>query len=123
MGGQHTVLTRRKPVFQDSFLENAASIYAAAEAAAARGQGVTEMTILVRRDGSVHMVAESDWPLESLRLHHGADAAYRVAQHQQRVSVDCRTGFRACRITSGEPAGAARRLLGQAALYRLAAGA
>jgi hypothetical protein len=113
------VALQKKPLFHDAFLQNAASIYSAAEAAVASGQEVTAMTILVRSDGSVRMVADSDWPLESLRIHHGADMAYRVSKRERNVSVDGRTGSRNCRMESRETESAARRILGGAALYRL----
>jgi hypothetical protein len=122
VGRENPIAAKRKPVFQDAFLENAASIYAAAESTARAGYEVTEMTILVRSDGGVRLVAGSDWPLESLRLHHGADMAYRVKQDERKISVDCRTGSRNCRIEAGETEGAARRMLSGAALYRLEAG-
>jgi hypothetical protein len=38
------------------------------------------MTIVIRQDGGIHMLANSDGPLDSLALDHGARAIYRVGQ-------------------------------------------
>jgi hypothetical protein len=48
------------------------------------------MTIVIGEDGGIHMLADSDWPLESLVLHHGAGAAYRVTQEGNIVRVEAR---------------------------------
>ena len=68
--------------------EYAEQILATAEAAAARGDECSEMTIVIGEDGGIHMLADFDWPLESLVLHHGARAAYRVIQESSTVRVE-----------------------------------
>lgn len=102
---------------RDTFLDDAASILATAE----KASGETGYTLLIRRDGSLHMIAESDWPLDSLAAHHGAQRAYRVTNDGARVSVEGRSGYRKCRLASEPPGEVARGLLGAPALYRLSA--
>jgi hypothetical protein len=94
------------------FAENAQSILAAAESAAATGEACSEMTILIGQDGGIHMVADSDWPLDSLALHHGARSAYRVSGQNGSVRVEGREGSRTCVIESASPAQTARLLMG-----------
>lgn len=95
-----------------SFAETAQSILAAAESAAGNGETPSEMTILIGRDGGIHMVADSDWPLDSLALHHGAKTAFRVASSNGSLRVEGREGFRTCVLESASPVRAARLLLG-----------
>lgn len=65
------------------------------------------------------MVADSDWPLESLRLHHGSRAAYRVTPRQDRVRVEGRAGARTCLFETEMPERAARFLLNPVPAYRI----
>jgi len=83
----------------------------AAEAAAARGENCTEMTILIGQDGGIQMLAESDWPLDSLACHHGARAVYRVSERRGSVRVEGREGSRTCVMESRSPAETARLML------------
>jgi hypothetical protein len=94
------------------FADNAQNILDAAESAAGRGESCSEMTILIGREGGIHMVADSDWPLDSLACHHGAQTAYRVSQHRGSVRVEGREGSRTCVFESASPAHTARLLLG-----------
>lgn len=82
------------------FAEHAHQILDAAEAAAARGETCSEMTILIGHDGGIHMIANSDWPLDSLVLHHGARAVYRVAERNGNLTVEAREGRRRCLLES-----------------------
>jgi hypothetical protein len=97
--------------FVGKFTERAWQILEAAEAASARGEICTEMTILITQDGGIHMLADSSWPLESLADHHGARAAYRVREQHGALRVDAREGTRTCRMESISPAETARRML------------
>ena len=102
---------------REPFLENAASIFAAAQSAASLGT-VTEFSILIGRDGAIRMVADSDWPLDSLRAHHGAEMAYRVCQTaEQAVRVEGRAGSRTCLFEAAKPDWAARLLLANPRYY------
>lgn len=93
------------------FAETAQSILAAAESAAAAGETPSEMTILIGQDGAIRMVADSDWALDSLALHHGARSAYRVSNTRGAVRVEGREGLKKCVMESVAPAQAARLLL------------
>jgi len=59
--------------------EHAREIMDAAESASRQGQVCSEMTILIGPQGNIRMVADSDWPLDSLVWHHCAQSAYRVS--------------------------------------------
>ncbi len=69
------------------------------------------MTILIGQDGGIHMLADSDWPLDSLVMHHGARSAYRVTGRNGSVRVEGREGGRVCIMQSRNPAHTARLLL------------
>jgi hypothetical protein len=85
------------------------SILEAAESAGT----CSNMTILLGTEGgSIHMIADSDWSLDSLTLHHGARTAYRVSGRGGAVRVEGREGMRTCLMESAQPAQIARILLG-----------
>ena len=92
--------------------EQARNILDAAESASRNGQVCTEMTILISPEGHIRMVADSDWPLDSLARHHGAQSAYRVSEETGRIRVEGRDGMRRCTLESASPARVARLLLG-----------
>ena len=71
----------------------------------------SNLTLLVRADGSVHMLSECDWPLDSLLRHHGARAAYRVRHERDFVRVEGREGTKTCILEAPHPARAAQSLL------------
>ena len=93
------------------FVEHAQQILDAAESASSRGEACSEMTILISPEGAIRMVADSDWPLDSLVWHHGARAAYRVSERRGSVRVEGREGSRSCVLESAKPAQIARLLL------------
>lgn len=102
-----------------SFEENAAKIFDAAQDALSAGFTPSEMSILIRRDGGIHVVAGCDWPLESLQAHHGAQMAYRVSQQGGTVRVSGRADSRTCLFEAAKPNWAARQLLGAPVAYTL----
>jgi hypothetical protein len=69
------------------------------------------MTILITAEGGIRMVADSDWPLDSLQAHHGAKMAYRVSQSATVVRVEGRADSRTCLFETAKPERAARLLL------------
>jgi hypothetical protein len=73
----------------------------------------SHMTILIGHDGTLHLIADSDWPLDSLTRHHGAKTAYRVSESSGSVRVEGREGQRTCVMESAKPARIARLLLGK----------
>ena len=93
------------------FLDDAQSIFDAAQAVSASGQVVTEFTMLIGPEGGIHMLAASDWPLERLMAERGARTAYRVLERHGKVRVEGRAGSQACRLEGESPGQVARRLL------------
>ena len=93
------------------FVDNAVEIFNAAENAVQSGQAPSDMTILITQEGGIHMLADSDWPLDSLQLHHGAKMAYRVSQSASAVRVEGRAGARTCLFESAKPERVARLML------------
>jgi hypothetical protein len=94
------------------FAEQAQRILETAADAAAHGEPCAEMTILIGAEGGIRLCADSDWPLDSLAMHHGARAAYRVTGRGGSVRVEGREGNRTCVLESSAPARVARLLLG-----------
>jgi hypothetical protein len=92
-------------------VDNAVQLLEAAENAVQSGHVPSDMTILISPEGGIHMLAESDWPLDSLQLHHGARMAYRVSQSAANVRVEGRAGSRTCVFETAKPEQAARFLL------------
>jgi hypothetical protein len=97
--------------FVSRFVDNAMQLLEAAESAVQSGHAPSDLTILISPEGGIHMVAESDWPLDTLQLHHGARMAYRVSQTAANVRVEGRTGSRTCVFETAKPERAARLLL------------
>jgi hypothetical protein len=107
--------------FVSRFVDNAAQIFDAAENAARSGYTPSEMTILISAEGGIRMVADSDWPLDSLQAHHGARMAYRVSQRATMVRVEGRAGSQTCLFETERPERAARLLLNRSPNYNVAA--
>ena len=93
------------------FLDDAQRIFEAAESVSASGQALTEFTVLVGPEGGLHMLANSDWPLERLLAERGARMAYRVSERRGKVSVEGCAGRQNCRLESESPRQVARHLL------------
>ncbi len=88
------------------FVDYAHEILDAAESAGSP----SDVTILLGSNG-IRLIADSDWPLDSLLRHHGADAAYRVSGYQGTVRVEGRELNRRCMMESRTPAQVARLML------------
>ena len=99
------------------FLDNAAKIFEAAESASLSGHSLSDMTILISPGGGIRMVVDSDWPLDSLQMHHGAQMAYRVSQQETTVLVEGRAGWQTCLLKTAKPNKVARLLLGSRSTY------
>ena len=89
------------------FLQDAEGILETAQAAASH----SDFTILISPEGTIHMLADSDWPLASLAQHHGSRTLYRVSRNSGRVSVEGRSGNQTCRLETESCQSVARRLL------------
>jgi hypothetical protein len=99
------------------FLDNAVQILDAAESAIQSGHTPTDMTILITAEGAIRMVADCDWPLDSLQSHHGAKMAYRVSQNASLVRVEGREDSRTCLFETAKPERVARFLLNSSPSY------
>ena len=83
----------------------------AAENAVQSGHTPSDLTVLITSEGGIHMVADCDWSLDALQLHHGARMAYRVSQTAAHVRVEGRAGSRTCLFETAKPEQVARHLL------------
>lgn len=93
-------------------MDNAQQIFEAAEAASRSGETASNFTILIQPGGGIHMIADSDWPLDRIQQHNGAEMAYRVGESNGKVVVEGHAGSRHCRLESESPNSVARQLLG-----------
>lgn len=94
------------------FAEHMQQIFDSAVAASQAGGSPSQMTILIGDDDRISMVADSDWPLDSLARERGAKSAYRVTGAGGSIRVEGRQGLRRCVMESEDPARTARLLLG-----------
>lgn len=93
------------------FLDNAREILETAENSMLTGQASSQFSILLGVEGGIRIIADSDWPLESLQREHGAQMAYQVRTAADHVSVDGRDGLRSCHFETAAPARIAHSLL------------
>ncbi len=99
------------PVSQ--FLERASQLLDAAESASARGEACSGLTVLIGHDGALSLIAQNDWPLDSLAEDRCSRTAYRVSESSGQLSVEGREGSRRCLLASTNTAATARLLLGR----------
>jgi hypothetical protein len=93
------------------FVENATRILEAAEAAMRSGETPSALTFLIRPEGTLEMVADSDTPLDTLQMERGAAMVYRINQKNGRVRVEGRSGSSTCMFESEKPQAAVQRTL------------
>ena len=96
--------------FVTGFLENAERIFETAASAQSDPKS-SDLAIVIGQDGAIRMLMGSDWPLDSLRAHHGAMAAYRVSRSGSQVRVEGKSGTASCVLQSEPVSSVARRLL------------
>jgi hypothetical protein len=94
------------------FAEHVQQLLDAAQSVASEGETCSAMTILIGQDHGIHMISDSDWPLDSLAADRGARAAYRITGLGGCVRVEGREGPRHCVMETTHPARTARFLLG-----------
>jgi hypothetical protein len=94
------------------FLDDARAIFETAESASRSGQSVSDFTMLIGHDGSIHVIASTDWPLDRLLSERGARAVYRIAGSNGRIELEARSASQTCKLESESPAARARRLPG-----------
>ena len=80
------------------------------------------MTILIGWSGAIRVVADSEWPLSSLQVEHGARLAYRVTEREGWVRVEGRSGSESC-VLESSAAAAVRNILNRCPVPRQAVGA
>lgn len=93
----------------DTFLENAQRIFDVARADISAEN--SDFTLLVRPDGSLHVLMEQTVNPDSAALAQGAQTVYRVSRNQNAVTVSGRSGENRCKLTSAAPARRASGLL------------
>ena len=86
--------------FMDGFLETAARILDGAKSAVQTGHYEPVWTVLTGGLCGIRMIADTDWPLESLRRENSADCAYRVTVTRQNVAVEGISRSNRCRLES-----------------------
>jgi len=93
------------------FVENATRILEAAESAMQSGETPSALTFLIRPEGTLEMLADSDTPLDTLQMERGAAMIYRINQRNGRVRVEGRSGSNTCVFESEQPHAAVQRTL------------
>lgn len=86
--------------FVSCLLKHAEEIFEAAQS----GEQDCDFSILIHSNGGIHMLAGSDWSLEPLRIHHGAQAVYRVKRSGGRVRLEARSADESCTLEAAPPA-------------------
>lgn len=105
------------------FWDNAARIMEAAVAAVGAGFATSEtMTVLIGREGGMHLLPNNDWPLDRLAAERGARMAYRVSQSDDKVTVDGLHGLSKCLLEAEKPEAAAKELLRDRPQYLIESG-
>jgi len=84
------------------FLDDAAEILDAAERSLAADLDPSDYTILIDSTGSMRILSDCDWPLDSLQREHGSRTVYRVSRTGNSVRVEGREGSRSCVLESGD---------------------
>ncbi len=82
----------------DGFLETAARILDGAKSAVQIGHYEPVWTVLTGGLCGIRMIADTDWPLESLRRENSADCAFRVTVTRTNVAVDGVSRTSRCRL-------------------------
>ena len=100
------------------FVENAVNLLDAAENSQQSGHTPSDFTILISPEGAIRMIADSDWPLDSLQAYHGSKMVYRVTEKDAKVRVEGRAGTRTCFFETEKPERAARLLLNASPSYQ-----
>jgi hypothetical protein len=95
-------------------LTDAENLFQAAFSAGADSEAGTDLAILIRPGGGIHIMDSSGWALPSLQAYSGARAVYRVTRNSGQVRVEGRSGVRSCVLESEPAAVTARHLLNAA---------
>jgi len=98
----------------DNVFRNAQEIFDVARAGA-NGDN-SDFALLIRADGGLHFVMESEFSIEAAAIHAGAASAYRITRSRDGVRVQGRTFGADCVL---EERNVARELLRDQARYRI----
>ncbi len=101
----------------DSFLEHAQQIL---DVAHSDTSGLREdFALLIRPDGGLHLIMESEFTLEAASEYAGARSAYRVTRSGQGVRVQGWSSGRKCVLEEKSTADLARDLMRDQPRYRI----
>jgi hypothetical protein len=101
----------------DTFLLNAQQIL---DVALADSSGEhAEFALLIRPDGGIHMIMESELTLDAAAVSAGAKTAYRVSRSESGVRVTGSEGTRRCRLEEVAAPRFRSELLRDQPLYRI----
>jgi hypothetical protein len=104
----------------DTFLENAQRIFEVARMDS--GAETSDFALLVRPDGSLHVIMETEMNLDVAAIENGARTAYRVSRSRGGVRVSGRNGESRCELSceSGKRRFSPMGLLRDQVLYSVA---
>jgi hypothetical protein len=102
----------------DTFLLNAQHILNVAKSDSSGEH--SEFALLIRPDGGIHMIMESELTLDAAAIEAGAKTAYRVTRSANGVRVTGSEGQRHCQLEEGVRPRIAAELLRDQPLYRIA---
>jgi hypothetical protein len=94
-------------------------LFDAVERSTQSGFAPADWTILISESGGIEMLADCDWPLDTLQADRGAGMVYRISQQGEHVRLEGRAGQRTCLFETARPDGAARSLPANHAFDRL----
>lgn len=101
----------------DTFLLNAQHILNVAKADSSGEH--SEFALLIRHDGGIHMIMESEMTLEAAAIAEGARTAYRVTRSANGVRVTGTEGGRRCQLEDSARPRISSELLRDQPLYRI----
>ena len=102
----------------DTFLLNAQQIFDVAQSDTS-GED-SEFALLIRPDGGIHLIMESEITLDAAATSAGARTAYRVSRSRNGIRVTGSEGSRRCRLEDSARPGFTSELLRDQPLYRIA---
>lgn len=75
----------------------------AALQAAAAGGGSESLSVLIGAGGEIHLIVDSDWPLQRLAAERGAPMAYRVTRRNGQIAISGQHGHTTCWMQTTAP--------------------
>lgn len=98
----------------DGFLAGATQLFELSQSVGMQDGHSGQVHVLIGGECGTLIIMQTteDWTLEALRLHHGANVAYRVAQNTRGTQIEGKSLAHACRLGSGSEAEQWRQLMG-----------